>query len=479
MDKVRVRFAPSPTGYLHVGGARTALFNWLFARHEGGKFILRIEDTDKKRSSAELESDMLEDIEWLGLKWDEGPGVGGEYGPYRQSERIDIYSEHVKKLVGDGTAYPCFCSEELLAGKKEQMIKDGVPPRYDGTCRNLSEEEIEGKRKEGLPESVRFIVDADKENSIDDIIRGNVVFPPGMVGDFVILRSNGLPTYNFAAAVDDALMKISHVIRGEEHLSNTLRQIMIYRALGMDIPRFAHIPLILGSDRSKLSKRHGAPNVRDYRKEGYPPDAVVNYLSMLGWSSPDQEEILTLEELVSRFTLERVSESPSIFDKTKLRWVSAQNIRAGKAARYLDKAVEYFPETFRERYTDEEIEKIFNIISENMPCFSEIEKLVLPFSPGYARFDKEIFKAYPESGKLLKNLIKGIENTGEWTGESVKDVIKSSGKLSGVKGKDLYIPIRAAVTGEVHGPDLSSILMIKGKEDVLDSLKRAYSEIQS
>jgi len=478
MDKVRVRFAPSPTGYLHVGGARTALFNWLFARHEGGKFILRVEDTDKERSSAELESIMLEDIEWLGLGWDEGPDLGGDFGPYRQSERVDIYNKYVKKLIDDGKAYPCFCSEELLAGKKEQMIKKGIPPRYDGTCRNLSKEEIEEKRKSGLHESVRFIVDEKKENSVDDIIRGNVVFPPGMVGDFVILRSNGLPTYNFAAAVDDALMKISHVIRGEEHLSNTLRQIMIYRALEMDIPRFAHIPLILGSDRSKLSKRHGAPNVKDYRKEGYPPDAVVNYLAMLGWSSPDQKEILSLEELISGFTLDRVSESPSIFDKTKLRWVSAQNIRAGKAGRYLEAAMEYFPESFRKRYPDDEIEKIFNMISENMSCFSEIENRILPFSPEQKQFSEEAIKTFAQSAELLKSLVEGIENIREWTVENIRDVIKSSGKLAGVKGKDLYMPVRAAITGQVHGPDLSSIIMIKGKEDVLDSLRSAYSECQ-
>jgi glutamyl/glutaminyl-tRNA synthetase len=253
---------------------------------------------------------------------------------------------------------------------------------------------------------------------------------------------------------------------------------MIYRALDMDIPKFAHIPLILGSDRSKLSKRHGAPNVRNYRREGYPPDAVVNYLAMLGWSSPYQKEILSLEELIGGFTLERVSESPSIFDKTKLRWVSAQNIRAGKAGRYLDTALEYFPESLRKRYADDEIEKIFNIISENMSCFSEIKSLVTSFSPGHVQFSEEALEVFAESGELLKKFIAGVENVREWTVESIRDVIKCSGKLVGVKGKDLYMPIRAAITGEVHGPDLSSILVIKGKEDVLDSLTYAYSKIR-
>ncbi|HMA77186.1 MAG TPA: glutamate--tRNA ligase, partial [Candidatus Krumholzibacteriaceae bacterium] len=316
----------------------------------------------------------------------------------------------------------------------------------------------------------------EEERRIKDIIRGEVVFPPGMVGDFVILRSNGLPTYNFAAAVDDALMKITHVIRGEEHLSNTLRQIMIYGALGMDIPEFAHIPLILGSDRSKLSKRHGAPNVKDYRRKGYPPDAVVNYLAMLGWSSPDQREILGTESLIKEFTLERVSESPSIFDVTKLDWVSAQTIRAGKAERYLESALNYFPEYFKERYKRSEIEKIFNLISENMSHFCQIETLILPFSPRKVEFSPEALETLAESGELIGYLIEGVENIPEWTGENVRNVIKSSGKRAGVKGKDLYKPLRVALTGEEHGPDLSSIIMIKGKEDVLDSLKHAYSE---
>ena len=296
MKEVRVRFAPSPTGHLHVGGARTALFNWLFARHERGRFILRVEDTDVERSSADLETGILEDLRWLGLVWDEGPDRGGAFGPYRQSERVAAYRDGARRLVAEGKAYPCFCTDEELERKKEARRAANLPPQYDGACRRLSETERARKRSEGRPESVRFVVPDDAGRRLDDLIRGEVAFPGGMVGDFVILRSNGLPTYNFAAATDDAAMAITHVIRGEEHLSNTLRQIMIYEAFDLAPPAFAHIPLILGPDRSKLSKRHGAPNVYDFHMRGYPAEAIVNYLAFLGWSPPGEGEILRLLE---------------------------------------------------------------------------------------------------------------------------------------------------------------------------------------
>ncbi len=335
MSDIRVRFAPSPTGLLHIGGARTALFNWLFARHESGSFVLRIEDTDRERSSEELEKGLLEDIRWLGLEWDEGP--------YRQSERTEIYRNHVEKLVEEGRAYPCFCTEEELEKKREAARTEGRPPRYDGTCRDLGEEERQRKRDAGLPESVRFLVDGEETRIVEDMARGTVEFPPDMVGDFVIMRSNGMPTYNFAVAVDDGQMKITHVIRGAEHLSNTVRQLLIYEALGMPVPKFAHIPLILGSDRSKLSKRHGAPNIEAYRKRGYPAGALVNYLAFLGWSTKGEDEILSVDDLVAEFELSRVSDSPSIFDEDKLNWVSANHIRRGGSELYLEQAMPFFP----------------------------------------------------------------------------------------------------------------------------------------
>lgn len=468
-----MRFAPSPTGHLHVGGARTALFNWLFARHEGGRFILRIEDTDVERSSADLETGILEDLRWLGLAWDEGPDRGGAFGPYRQSERIAAYRDGARRLVAQGRAYPCFCADEELERKKEARRAANLPPQYDGACRRLSEEERELKRAEGRPESVRFVVPEDAGRRLDDLIRGEVAFPGGMVGDFVILRSNGLPTYNFAAAMDDAAMAITHVIRGEEHLSNTLRQIMIYEAFDLVPPAFAHIPLILGPDRSKLSKRHGAPNVYDFRTRGYPAEAIVNYLAFLGWSPPGEGEIFPIEELVRAFTLERVSPSPGIFDETKLNWVSSQYVKRGGSGRYLEQALPYFPAEVTEYYPRERLAEIFDILAENLPSFSRIEEEIAPFRPGIPVLAGEARDAAAGARELLAAGIASFEACGEWRAAAIGACIKELGSRIGVKGKALYMPIRAAVTGSLHGPDLTRVLEIRGKESAIRAIRGA------
>jgi nondiscriminating glutamyl-tRNA synthetase len=478
VNNVRVRFAPSPTGHLHVGGARTALFNWLFARHEGGSFILRIEDTDVARSEARLEDELVRDLAWLGLTWDEGPGRGGALGPYRQSERLHVYRERAERLLAEGKAYPCFCTDEELERKKEARLAAGLPPQYDGACRSLSPAERERRRAEGRPESIRFVVDAREERRLEDLVKGAVVFPAGMVGDFVLMRSNGLPTYNFAATIDDALMAITHVIRGEEHLPNTVRQLMIYDALGLAKPLFAHIPLILGADRSKLSKRHGAPNIADYRERGYPPEAVINYLAFLGWSPTGSAEILTVEELVRDFTLERVSSSPGIFDEGKMSWVSAQHIRAGGPARYFEDALEYFPDDVRSGYTREKLKSIFGILSENLPCFSKIEEDVGPFRTGPPTLVGEARDAIAGAGALLASLRDAFAACDEWNAQAIGAVIKAAGAGLGVKGKALYMPLRAAVTGALHGPDLSRILEIRGKADTIECIRSASAEMK-
>lgn len=473
VSETRVRFAPSPTGYLHVGGARTALFNWLFARHAKGSFIIRIEDTDSERSTGEFETMLLEDLRWLGLTWDEGPGAGGDYGPYRQTERTGTYREFATRLVSEGKAFPCFCTDEALEAKREEMMKAGKPPQYDGACRNLGGAEREAMRAKGFPESVRFLVGGDPVRKIDDIARGEVSFPTEMVGDFVILRSNGLPTYNFAAAVDDAMMKITHVIRGAEHLPNTLRQVMIYEALGMEMPRFAHIPLILGADRTKLSKRHGAPNIRDYRDKGYPPEALVNYLAFLGWSTKGGNEIMSMEELTEEFDLGRVSDSPSIFDEAKLNWISSNHIRAGGAGRYLEAAMPFFPAKLKERYGRDELARIFDIVSENLPCLSMLEREAAPFVPGAPVYEAGAAEMLGGKGALLGAFISAFGGLDPWGGDGIREAIKSTGKAEGVKGKDLYMPLRVAVTGFAHGPDLVSILEIRGRDDVLGALAGA------
>jgi nondiscriminating glutamyl-tRNA synthetase len=479
VNEIRVRFAPSPTGHLHVGGARTALFNWLFARHEGGRFVLRIEDTDVERSSADLESGILDDLAWLGLAWDEGPDRGGAFGPYRQSERVATYRDGARRLVAEGKAYPCFCTEEELERKREDRRRANLPPQYDGTCRRLSEAERGRRRAEGLPESVRFIVPPDAERRLDDLIRGEVAFPAGMVGDFVVLRSNGLPTYNFAAAMDDAAMAITHVIRGEEHLSNTVRQIMIYEALGLAPPRFAHIPLILGLDRSKLSKRHGAPNVYDFHTRGYPSEAIVNYLAFLGWSPPGEGEILAPDELVRSFRLDRVSPSPSIFDEVKLNWFSAQYVKRGGAARYLDEALPFFPADVRDAYPRERLAEIFEILAENLPSFSRIEGEIGPFRPGARELDAEARESVAGARDLLSAALAAFGECDAWSAAAIGGCIKELGARLRVKGKPLYMPIRAAVTGSLHGPDLSRVMEIRGRESVLAAIRGALGAMET
>jgi glutamyl-tRNA synthetase len=321
---VRVRFAPSPTGWLHVGGARTAYFNWLFARQHQGAFVIRVEDTDVARSTEQSESGVLDDLRWLGLTWDEGPDLGGPHGPYRQSERLALYRESADRLMASGLAYPCFCTDAELDERRRAALAAGRPPHYDGRCRAYSDAQREAARAEGRPASVRFTVEA-RDWVLDDLVRGEVRFPAGMVGDFVLLRSSGLPTYNFACVVDDAAMRISHVIRAEEHLSNTVRQLMLYPVIGAAPPRFAHVPLILNPDRTKMSKRSGeaAVAVSDWRRAGYVADALLSYLALLGFHPGDEREILSRAELLEAFSLDRVGRSGSVFDADKLRWVNA------------------------------------------------------------------------------------------------------------------------------------------------------------
>ncbi|HEX4925165.1 MAG TPA: glutamate--tRNA ligase, partial [Bdellovibrionales bacterium] len=285
-NKVRVRFAPSPTGYLHVGGARTALYNWLYARNTGGTFILRVEDTDQARSTERALKEQISDLRWLGINWDEGPEAGGAYGPYKQSERLHIYREHADKLLAQGRAFYCFCTDEVIEAKRAAAQKEGRPAHYDGTCYNVTVPEAKARIAKGEKGAIRFKLSGKKEYKLDDLIRGEVVFPSDMVGDFVILRSDGMPVYNFCCVIDDALMKMTHVLRAEEHLSNTVRQLMLYEAFGWQPPRFGHLSLILDSNRQKLSKREGATSVHDFAQRGYLPEAMNNFIALLGWSSP-------------------------------------------------------------------------------------------------------------------------------------------------------------------------------------------------
>jgi len=327
IDKPRARFAPSPTGELHVGNARTALFNWMFARHWGGDLILRIEDTDESRSSLSYQVNLLDDVKWLGLNWDEGPEKDGAHGPYKQSERLDIYSDHLKKLIDEDLVYPCYCTEEELDEERQALILSKRMPRYMGKCRNLSDAKREALAAQGRKPSYRFKV---PQTSIEfnDLIRGPIKFEGESIGDFIIVRSTGMPAYNFAVVIDDHLMAITHVIRGEDHLSNTALQIMLYRAFGFEPPAFAHHCLILGKDHAKLSKRHGSVSVGEFRRRGFLPEALLNYLGLLGSSFTDGREVFSQSEMIEAFSLERASKSGAVFDEDKLRWLNATYIRS-------------------------------------------------------------------------------------------------------------------------------------------------------
>ncbi|KAL5976924.1 Glutamate--tRNA ligase, chloroplastic/mitochondrial [Asimina triloba] len=402
--EVRVRFAPSPTGNLHVGGARTALFNFLFARSKGGKFVLRIEDTDLERSTKKSEEAVLQDLTWLGLDWDEGPNVGGEFGPYRQSERNDLYKQYAERLLKSGHVYHCFCSNEELEKMKEIAKLKQLPPVYTGKWATATEEEVQEEMEKGTPYTYRFRVPKEGSLKIDDLIRGEVSWSLDTLGDFVIMRSNGQPVYNFCVTVDDATMKISHVIRAEEHLPNTLRQALIYKALGFPMPYFAHVSLILAPDRSKLSKRHGATSVGQFKEMGYLPQAMVNYLALLGWGDGTENEFFTLEQLVNaivtveKFSIERVNKSGAIFDSTKLS-----------------------PEG-RSVVEDKLSEVAASLLSAH------------------------------ESGEFCSALEGGHAGWQKW--------VKSFGKSMKRKGKSLFMPLRVLLTGKLHGPDMGAGIIL-------------------
>ena len=326
-NKIRVRFAPSPTGFLHIGSARTALFNWLYARKTGGSFIIRIEDTDIQRHQEEAIGLILGSLKWLGMDWDEGTDTGGSFGPYRQSERLDIYKENAQRLIEDGKAYYCFCSPQDLAIKRESCQKRSEAFKYDRTCLSLSPGEIAGRMDRGQPYTIRLLIPENRNLEFDDLVYGRISVNSDTVEDYIIIRSNGLPTYNYSAAVDDALMKISHIIRGEDHLSNTPKQLLVYDAMGIKPPQFIHLPMILGSDGQKLSKRHGSISVEAYREEGFLPEAIVNYIALLGWAYDEKTTIFSIPDLISRFSLENINKKSSRFDYQKLLWMNGNYIR--------------------------------------------------------------------------------------------------------------------------------------------------------
>jgi nondiscriminating glutamyl-tRNA synthetase len=458
---VRVRFAPSPTGHLHVGGARTAIFNWLFARHHGGTFLVRVEDTDQARSTRESEELVLEDLRWLDLGWEEGPDIGGPHAPYRQSERVDVYSAAAQQLLARNVAYRCFCTEEELEAKRKKAEEEGRPPHYDLTCYRLTPQQISAKLAMWTPFALRFHVPDDGDVTIHDLIRGEVTWKKESLGDFILVRSDGLPTYNFSVVVDDHDMEITHIIRAEEHLTNTHRQVLIYRALGWDVPQFAHVSLILGADRSKLSKRHGATSVSAYAEEGFLPEAMLNFLTLLGWSSPEGVEIFTREYAIQNFSLDRVNSAPAVFDRAKLEWMNGQYIHAMSASALRPLVAKFFDAPWLEEGI-EVVKTSVHLLAQ----FAEALKFVLEYTA-----PSDIDRSFAEA---LANELRASTPTDEASFKAMVERLKTA---TGLKGKNLFMPLRRAITGSDHGPELVRVIPLlqhasEGDPRVLSPLAR-------
>lgn len=475
---VRVRFAPSPTGYLHIGNARTALFNWLFAKKYDGAFILRIEDTDVARTKESYIQQIMSDLRWLRIDWDEGPDKGGPYGPYRQSDRLKHYIKFAEKLLSEGKVYHCYCSEAQLEARRKEALKRGETPGYDNRCRELSKREVSAYIRQGIKPCLRLKVPA-RTIVVDDLIRGKVSFDLGLMGDFVIMKSNQSPAFNFAVCVDDYLMKISHIIRGEDHLSNTPRHLLIFDALGVSSPKFAHMSLTLGPDGNRLSKRHGATSIAECRSLGYLPEAIVNYLALLGFSPGGESEILSIDELIQAFEIERMTRSKDLFDQKKLDWIGGAYIRSTDLDRLTNLAIGYLKRDGRvsDPITQGKFEwlrQMVEAVKDHLTHLSEISDYADTFFEEYPPITKDaewVLKA-SEAKTILKNLRQTLSQIDEVRKDNFKDVIKEVGQLSGAKGKDLYLPIRAALTGKLHGPELKLILPILGKERSLTRIDR-------
>jgi glutamyl-tRNA synthetase len=470
-DGVRVRYAPAPTGFLHVGGARTALYDWLFARHHGGVFVLRVEDTDRERSTEESVQAIQDALRWLGIDWDEGPGVGGPFGPYRQTERLDVYREAADRLLAEGNAYRCWCTPEELEERRRATLARGRPWRYDRRCLERSDEERARLEEEGRPAALRFKAPG-RDVVVLDVIRGEARFPASDIDDFVILRSNGFPTYLLAAAVDDWKMEMTHVIRGEDLFSSTPRQILLLEALGAErVPDYAHLPLIVGPDRQPLSKRHGAVAVEAFREEGFLPEAMVNYLALLGWSLDDHTTFFTREELVRHFDLARVARNPAAFDRKKLEAINGHYIR--------EMAPELLAELVTGSLSAAGIEADPAVVRQAVPLVQERMKL-LSEAPGLLRFLFEEVEPNEKARKVLDGqeahlaeVATRLEALGEWTVDAIRDALEELAEERGLSKTKAFQPVRAAITGSTVSPPLFESLALLGRDRSLARLRAA------
>ncbi|MGD6845620.1 glutamate--tRNA ligase [Bacillus infantis] len=478
-NEIRVRYAPSPTGHLHIGNARTALFNYLFARSKGGRFIIRIEDTDLKRNIEGGEESQLKYLQWLGIDWDESIDKDGGYGPYRQSERNDIYQKLYQELLDKELAYKCYCTEEELEAEREEQMARGDNPQYSGKCRHLSQEDREKLEAEGRRPSIRFIVPKGKVYAFNDMVKDEVSFESDGFGDFVIVKKDGIPTYNFAVAADDHLMKISHVLRGDDHISNTPKQLMIYEAFGWEPPVFGHMTLIVNESRKKLSKRDESiiQFIEQYEELGYLPEALFNFIALLGWSPAGEEEIFTKEELINIFEADRLSKSPALFDKQKLTWMNNQYIKQEELDRLVEISLPHLINAGKvsEKLTSADEEWVRGLISlyqDQMSYGAEIVDLSGIFFTEEVSYDEEAKEVLSEEQvpEVLSAFLGEISSLEDFTAEEIKAALKAVQKGTGHKGKKLFMPVRAAITGQTHGPDLPKAIALLGKDKVKNRL---------
>jgi len=477
MTFMRLRFAPSPSGQLHVGNARTALFNWLLARGSGGRLVLRIEDTDAARSTRGSERAIIEDLRWMGLEWDEGVEKGGEHGPYRQSERAHIYRAHAVELLSRGQAYRCFCQPEQLEMDRYTALREGRPPKYVGRCRGMAPDEARKRVDSGETAVIRFRVDDEREVVFNDIVRGEVRFGGEVIGDSVLIRSDGTPAYNYAVVIDDALMEITHVIRGEDHISNTPRQVLLYEAFGWRPPAFAHVSLVMGPDHSPLSKRHGATSVAEFRARGYLPEALTNYLALIGWSPGEGEELLPLDELARRFRLEDVGHSAGIFDVEKLAWVNRHYLKGAAPARLARLAIPYLREAGWVSEPGEAdaafLEAIVLLAAASVDRLDQATarlRFLFDYSAERALEDAGIRAEAESSRGVIAALADDLAVAGPLVDrDAFRAAVGRVRERTGLKGKPLLHPIRLALTGEAEGVELDLAVPAIDRGAALDS----------
>jgi glutamyl-tRNA synthetase len=481
-DKVRTRFAPSPTGYPHIGNIRSALFGWLFARHHNGTFILRVEDTDVERSIEGSLEYILEGLRWLGLDWDEGPDAGGDYGPYVQSQRLHLYQDAARRLVESGHAYKCYCSAQRLEALREEQAKRKMPSGYDRACRNLTAEQRQKKEAEGIIPVVRFKVPLTGKTCFHDEIWGDVIFDNSHIEDLVLLKSDGFPTYHLANVVDDHAMAISHVLRAEEYISSAPLHMMTYAALDLQPPKFAHLPMVLGPDRSKLSKRHGATSVLEFREQGYLPEAMVNFLALTGWSLDDKTDIISREDLIKHFSLERVSKTPAIFNHEKLKWMNGVYIRklapedfAQYCRHFLNKA--FLESSMKADY----VRRVLPLVQERVKLLAEVPQLTHYFFSDKLEYDANLLINKGMTGESTRRMLlvasERLEKIPAFDEQSLETLLRPLAEELGLKAGQLFGALRTAVSGETATPPLFQMMAVLGRERCLGRITGAISRL--